>query len=92
MKTMGKERGDAVKEMKEGQHGWGAMMEMMVIWPERLAGTWLGFADHNKRLGFLTLREPLKVKMKGLTLADMYLFEVSLAFVERTSCRSRKRK
>ena len=31
----------------------------------------------------VTLREPLKVKMKGLTLADMYLFEVSLAFVER---------
>lgn len=90
MKAMGKERRDAVEEMEEGQHGWGTMIEMMIIWPERLAGTWLGFADHNKSLGFLTLRESLKIKMKGLTLADMYLFEVSLAFVERTSCRRQK--
>ena len=33
MKTTGKEREDVVKDMKEGQHGWGATMEVMMEGP-----------------------------------------------------------
>lgn len=78
---MGKEREDLVKEMKEGQCGCGKMIE---DGEEEMTGevgraqTILGFVGHKE-----SFKEPLKVVMKGIPLADMHLFEVLLAFVER---------
>lgn len=68
--------------MKEGQHGRGTMTkEGEEDTPgdnggdQTVLGMWATM---------VTLRKLLKVVMKGLALVDMRLFEVSLAFVERT--------